>query len=226
MSVATLIIGESGSGKTTSLRNLDPEKTLVIQPIGKPLPFPSKGWKLYDAETKSGSIYKTDSTGSICQILDRVQNVGKTVVIIDDAQYLMANEFMRRSKEKGFDKFNDIGKGIYDVIVAATNAPGDLRVYFLWHPETDAEGTVKAKTIGKMVDDKVNVAGLFTICLRCQVVDGEHVFSTRTTGADTVKAPMGMFERDLVPNDLAEVDAKIRNFYGIEDATTQKKGNP
>lgn len=220
MSVATIILGESGAGKSTSLRNLDPGETIVLQAVQKPLPFKATAWKPWSHETKTGSRHVTDNPGELIGFLQNVHRCGKKVIVLDDCQYVMANEFMRRSKEKGFEKFNEIGKNFWDIMNAASAAPEDVRVYLLWHIDRDDQGNIRAKTIGKMLNDKITVEGMFSIVLRCQCIEGQHLFSTKTNGSDTVKSPIGMFDRDLIPNDLAEVDRAICDFYGINP--TQK----
>jgi hypothetical protein len=212
MSIATMILGESGTGKSTSLRNLEPARTLLIQTIRKPLPFRSAGWKVKASMKADGNIIQTDSA----EIIERaMRTLTQEVVVIDDFQYMLANEFMRRSDEKGFDKFTDIGRHAWDVLNAATALADDRRVYILCHTATDDLGRTKMKTIGKLLDEKITPEGMVTICLRTVVRDGSYFFSTQNSGSDTTKSPMGMFEDLLIPNDLAAVDTAIADYYGI-----------
>ncbi len=216
MSISTIIMGLSGHGKTTSIRNLDPDKTIIIQSIKKELPFPSKNWKPWNSETKSGSIAVTDKPSNICAAIERAQSNGKEIVIVDDYQYVMANEFMRRSREKGYDKFTEIGRGAWDVMNAAMNGPDGLRVYIMTHVQTDEYGQGgKVKTIGKMLDEKIVLEGMVTTVLRSCKMDDGYFFRTQSDGTDNVKSPMGMFESDLIDNDLAVVDAKMCEYFGI-----------
>lgn len=220
MSIMTMILGESGTGKTTSLRDLDPKKCLLIRSIAKPLPFKSKGWQPLSAGCPDGSVLTSDNAQYICQIL-RSSKAAKQreIIIFDDFQYIMANEFFRRSTEKGFDKFTEIGANIFNILNAANQELGDeQRVYFFWHTETDPFGKVKSKTIGKMLDEKYTPEGAFTIVLRTHVNNGTYQFSTQNNGNDTVKSPMGMFSDALIDNNLAEVDKQICDFYGLNDA--------
>lgn len=206
MATVTLILGKSGSGKSTSMRNMASAETALIQVIKKPLPF--KGatqWK----------PYVTDDWG---KIIHACKQTARKVVVIDDYQYVLANEFMRRSQEKGFEKFNDIGRHTWDVFDALLKLPDDVRVYILSHTEESEAGQIKMKTIGKMLDDKITLEGMVTICLRAVVQDGRHFFATRNNGSDTTKAPMGMFDDDLIDNDLAAVDAAICDYYQISQA--------
>ena len=129
----------------------------------------------------------------------------------------MANEFMRRSKETGYQKFNDIGSNFFNLINLIKSLPKEKIVYFLHHEEVDTYGNVTAKTIGKMLDDKVSLEGKFTIVIRAMYRDDEYVFSTKTDGQDTTKTPMEMFADAYIPNDLYVVDLAIREFYGIEE---------
>lgn len=219
MSVATLIIGKSGTGKTTSLRNLDPEKTLLIQTIKKPLPFRSKKWKMWDGAKKTGSIYVSDKANHMIKCIENAKENGKEVVIIDDFQYQMSNTFMRKALEKGYDKFTNIAKDAWDIIQAVINSDDNIRVYILGHTHEDEFGeNIKMKTIGKLLDDKITMEGMFTIVLRSVMSDGQYLFRTQNNGKDTVKSPMGMFGELEIENDLAEIDQKICDYYEITDA--------
>lgn len=223
MGTATLILGESGTGKTTSLRNIDPKKTMLVKPIGKPLPFKSKEWTPWDKDKKTGTVVSTDKHDAIVNVIKWAHHLGKRIVIIDDFQYVMSNEFMRRSEEKSFDKFTEIGRHAWDIIKAAQDAPDDLRVYFLAHTEETAMGRVKMKTIGKMLDEKITVEGMFTIVLRTLTRDDQFFFTTKNNGADTVKSPMGMFETNEIDNDLAMVDATICDYWGLSNVHNLKE---
>lgn len=210
MATVTLILGKSGSGKSTSLRSFKPEECGLIQVIGKRLPF--KGAKAWEGRTVVTDDYR--------KIISSAQKMAAKVqiIIIDDFQYLLANEFMRRSEEKGFDKFSDIGRHTWDVFDSLLKLPDDVRVYILSHTEETETGQTKMKTIGKLLDDKITLEGLVTIVLRAIVQDGHHYFSTRNNGSDTTKAPMGMFDDNLIENDLAAVDAAICSYYEFSHA--------
>lgn len=216
MGTPVFILGESGSGKSASLRNLNPEETIVIQAVKKPLPFRNK-WKAWDPQTKTGSIAVTDNSARICLGLKSFPEHGKKIIVIDDFQYTMANEFMRRvlDKESGnaaFAKYNEIAKNAWDIIMAAQNAPDDVIIYFLSHVQTDDRGNVKCKTIGKLLDEKITLEGLFTIVMKAVKRDGNHYFTTKNDGYDTVKTPMGMFDSELIDNDLNEVTKAIQSY--------------
>lgn len=212
MSITTFILGESGTGKSTSLRNLDPTKTLLIQAIRKPLPFKSKGWKVRASLKSEGNIIQTDDPVLIERLMRQSPH---EVVVVDDFQYVMANEFMRRTDERGFDKFTEIGRHAWDILSAANQLDDHRRVYILAHTDTDQNGKTKIKTIGKMLDEKITLEGMVTIVLRTQVRDGHYTFATQNNGNDTCKSPMGMFADQFIPNDLAEVDRSICEFYDL-----------
>lgn len=210
MSIAILILGQSGTGKSTSLRNLNPVDVLLIQAIKKPLPFRSKDWQPLTKD--GGNVYVCDAAAKICQVIEKTQ---KQIIVIDDFQYVMANEFMRRTAERGFDKFTDIGKSAWDIFNAASAAADGKRIYILSHTEQSESGVTKLKTIGKMLDEKITLEGMVTICLRTSVTNGVYEFSTQNNGSDTVKSPIGLFESERIDNDLAEVDAAIVEYYGL-----------
>ncbi len=221
MSIACMILGQSGTGKTASLRNLDPEHTLLIQPVKKPLPFRSKGWAYFD-KTKSpgGNIFVTDQAAQITKLMHGTK---RTMIVLDDFQYILANEFMRRvlDKETGnaaFAKYNEIARNAWDILMAASQLADSKRVYILGHTQEDDNGRIKAKTIGKLLDEKITLEGLLTIVLRTSVVNGQYLFTTQNSGLDTVKTPLGLFESDQIDNDLAAVDAAIFNYYQLTEA--------
>ncbi len=223
MSIATLILGQSGTGKSASLRNLDPEHTLLIQAVKKPLPFRHGGWAYFDKEkSPKGNIFVTDTAPQIIGIMKRTQ---RSVIVIDDFQYILSNEFMRRVLDKttgnaAFAKYNEIAHTAWSILMAASELADEKRVYILGHTQEDENGRIKAKTIGKLLDEKITLEGLLTIVLRTAVVNGQYLFSTKNSGLDTVKSPMGLFddladENGFVPNDLAAVDAAIFSYYQV-----------
>lgn len=221
MSIATLIMGESGTGKSTSLRNLDPEQVLLIQAVKKPLPFRSSGWTPATAE--GGSVFVTDNSKFIVKAMHKTK---KPIIVIDDFQYVMANEFMRRvtDQESGngaFAKYNEIARSAWDVFQMASNLPDEKRVYILSHTSTDEAGKTKIKTIGKLLDEKIVLEGLVTIVLRTLRINDAYIFATQNSGSDTTKSPLGLFDDEHVENDLAAVDKAICDYYGITTPTKE-----
>lgn len=210
MSTAILVLGESGSGKTASLRNFEPSKTLLIQPARKPLPFRSAQWR----EGKGGNIFVCSDAKRIVEVMHKAPH---DVIVVDDWQYILALQFMSRRNEKGFDKFTDIGGAGFDIIKAASELAPNKRVYIIAHTQTDDFGNTRIKTLGRLLDDKIVPEGMFTIVLRTHVDAGagRYVFTTRNSGHDTVKTPMGMFESSEIENDLALIDKVIVEYYGL-----------
>ena len=219
MGIPVLILGESGSGKSTSLINLDAKECVLIQSIDKRLPFKKpadKGWVRRSEENPNGNVFVTDNYNSIISTIHAAAKSGKKeIIIIDDVQYLMANDFMRRAMEKGFDKFTEMAVSFHSLFQAAQQCQGDVRVYFLAHTETDGMGKQKMKTIGKMLDEKITMEGLFTVVLKSHRdnTDNQFKFQTSGTAMDTVKSPAEMFETDNIPNDLELVDSAIKNYW-------------
>lgn len=212
MSIATMVLGQSGTGKSTAMRNMKPAETLLIQVISKPLPFRTKEWK---PVKEGGNVIVTSQSSEICAAMRKTT---RPIIIVDDLQYLLATEFMDRAHEKGYDKFTEMARHYYDVLTTATTLASGKRVYLLSHTDTSDSGQVKAKTIGKLLDEKITVEGLVTIVLRTHVINGQYVFSTKNNGADTVKTPLGLFEDEHIPNDLAAVDAAIASYYELSQA--------
>lgn len=212
MSIATLILGTSGSGKSTSLRNLDPAKTLLIQCIKKPLPFRAAGWKVRITLKSEGNVIQTSDPIVIEKCL---RNSKAEIVVIDDYQAVMVNTLLERSSEKGYDKFTDIAKSAWSVFNAAGDLAEHRRVYIMAHTQTDDFGQTRMKTVGKMVDQTLVPEGYFTIVLRTEVTNGNYKFATQTNGQDCCKSPIDMFTDLHIDNDLNTVDLAIQDFYQI-----------
>lgn len=210
MSIATIVLGQSGTGKSASLRNMDPTSTLLIQTIPKPLPFRSKDWRPISKD--GGNIIVT---ADAAQIVTAMEKTTRPVIVIDDMQYLLATEFMARAHEKGYEKFTEMALHYFNVLTKATNLPAHKRVYLLSHVETTESGQIQAKLIGKLLAEKITVEGMVTIVLRTHVINGQYVFSTKNSGSDTVKTPMEMFSDEHIPNDLAEVDKVICAYFDL-----------
>lgn len=220
------IVGESGSGKSTAIRTLDPKLTAIVNCVGKPLPI--KGWKNNYTPFKGksgGNYFSSDLAPKIIEFLNKVSNDRPDIknIVIDDWQYTMSNEFMRRSSEKGFEKFTEIGKHAWEILNTSKSLRDDLKVFILTHSDTvpgefGAKPSYKIKTIGKLLDDKINPMGLFTILMFTDVIkkdNGEmdYRFVTNNDGTYPAKSPMEMFEDTYIPNDLALVSKAIDEYY-------------
>lgn len=203
MGLPILVLGYSGSGKSASLRNFKANELALVNVNGKSLPF----------RTKFTSSINSDN---YIDIEDFIKKQKCKSIAIDDAQYLMANEYMRRAKETGFQKFTDIGKNFWELVKQIETLPSDTIVYFLSHIDTDENGRQKAKTIGKLLDEKISVEGMFTTVLKTVVVDGKYLFATQTDGNDTCKSPIGLFDSMYISNDLKIVDEALRTYYSMQ----------
>mgnify|MGYP003290107170 CR=1 FL=1 len=202
------MIGRSGSGKSASLRNFSEDELALINVINKPLPF-KKNFK---------SVVATDDTTEIAK---KIFATEKKAIVIDDAGYLITNYFMNNHSKAGggnavFSLYNELGDRFWSLIEFIKNRlPDDKIVYLIMHEERNEFGELKPKTIGKLLDEKVCIEGLFTIVLRATVNNGKHVFLTQSDGGDVTKTPMGMFEDMEIDNDLKFVDNKIRGYYNL-----------
>lgn len=202
MGLPVLILGESGSGKSTSLRNFEPEEVSIFNVAGKPLPFRKK------LPVKFTSDYAT--------IEGLIQTSKKKAFVIDDSQYLLCFEAFAKAKETGYGKYTDMALHFYNLVqFVIRQLPPDVIVYFLHHTEEDSNaGKVKAKTLGKMLDNQLTVEGLFSIVLMCFTDGKKHVFVTQSDGMTTCKSPMEMFPLEI-DNDLHLVDQTIRDYYNM-----------
>lgn len=208
MGIPVMLIGKSGSGKSTSLRNFDEKELYLIKVLQKPLPF----------KKKFESTFETDDYTNIVRALNKTQ---KKSIVIDDACYLITNHFMKNHSSAGtgngvFALYNEIGDRFWGLVnFVITRLPEDRIVYFVMHEDKNDMGDVKPKTIGKLLDEKVCLEGMFTIVLRCISDETKHCFKTKTNGSDVTKTPIDMFEDDEIDNDLKAVDTVIREYYGI-----------
>lgn len=202
MGLPVLVLGESGSGKTYSIKNFDVDEVGIFSVEKTYLPF-----------KKEFKVIKNATYQDIAQVFKEPQ---LKKYIIDDSQYLMVNELFDRVNETGYSKFSDIAIHLRNLIhYINKKLPDDVIVYFLHHTELDSNtGKVKAKTVGKMLDNQLTVEGCFNIVLLCKAEGTEHFFETQSDGYTTAKSPEDMFEQ-RIPNDLKEVDTKIREYYGL-----------
>ena len=202
MAILVMIYGASGTGKSTSLRFFNQEDVSIINVSGKPMPF-----------RKKLPQCKTNDYQAIIRGLPKITTPS---IVIDDATYLMADEFMRNAKVSGYQKYTDIAKNFSDLIEAARKLDDEKIDYFIGHSETMDDGREHFKTIGKMLDNYITLEGKFSIVLKTVVKDGKYYFSTQNSGQDTVKSPMDMFDAPLIDNDLKSVDDDIRVYYGFK----------
>lgn len=212
MGLPVLIIGKSGSGKSASLRNC--QDFGVINVIGKPFPFRNQ--------------FKPLITDDYVRVTDGLTRCKRESIVIDDAGYLMTNMFMRGHSSKGagnaiYSFYNSIGDSFWNLIETGKQLPPEKIVYFIMHTDTDDFGNIKPKTIGKMLDEKVCIEGLFTIVIHSKYEDGKHIFCTHTDGRDVAKTPIGMFEENQIDNDLKMVDKTIREYYNIGGINDDQK---
>lgn len=202
MGIPVLILGESGSGKSASLRNFEAEDVSIFNVARKPLPFRKK--------------LPVKSTADYGAIMDGIRKSPKKAFVIDDSQYLMCFESFARAKETGYGKFTDYALHFYNLVQFVINAtPPDVIVYFLHHTETMDTGKVKAKTMGKMLDNQLTLEGLFSIVLLCSTDGKKYSFTTQSDGYTTTKSPMEMFSDVVIDNDLKAVDQTIREYYEL-----------
>ena len=204
-------MGDSGSGKSASLRNFAPEEVGIFSVTNKDLPFRSK--------------LKSLKNATYDDIAKHLANPTRRAFVIDDAGYLLSFELFQRAKETGYAKFTDMAKNFVDMLnFISTQMPDDIIVYITMHTEDDSEmHKVKAKTLGKMIDQNLNLEGLFNIVLRTMKTDEGYKFITRDDNVSTAKSPMGMFEEDMIDNDLKAVDTIIREYYDMPPLVDAKK---
>lgn len=206
-------MGESGSGKSASLRNFSPNEISVFNVTNKPLPFKQ-------GKTK---IPKIDNA-TYADIANALANPNKRAYVIDDAGYLLSFEMFKRANETGYSKFTEMAKNFFDMLdFINTKLPNDIIVYITMHTEDDSEmHRVKVKTIGKMLDQNLKIEGLFSIVLRAVQTEDGYKFVTRDDMVSTAKSPIGMWEEDMIDNDLKAVDATIREYYDMKPLVDNK----
>lgn len=212
-----IIYGKSGSGKSTSLRNFGANDIVLFNVEGKTLPF----------RTQFSVSCKTDSVDTIINWCKQAYEKGIKVAVIDDAGYMMTHHFMNNHRSKkgnaSFEMYDDIADNIYNLVRRCKEElPEDMIVYAMFHEDTGDNGETKLRTIGKLLDNKVCVEGMVTICIRCMSDQGKHFFRTQTDGFDITKTPIEMFSEIEIDNDLKLVDTTIREFYGWNNTKSPK----
>lgn len=216
MSNLIVVLGESGTGKSTSLRNLNPNETFIINVLNKPLPF--RGYKKHYSHEKKNYL-ESDNYKEIIAYLNAINTRKPEIktIIIDDFSFLMNNEYMRRCREKSFDKFTEMGFSMFEIFQVCNSFRPDLYCYIMCHTEKDHSGIIKPKTVGKMTADYVGIAERVSIVLHTQIVDGQYKFLTQNDGICVAKSPLGMFENLYIDNDLGEIRQKIESYYNEGD---------
>lgn len=205
MGMALFILGYSGQGKSASLRNFKADELALANVNGKPMPFRTR-------------FNDTISTDDVDKIINFISATKCKTIAVDDTQYIMANEYMRRAKEKGYEKFTDIGQKMWKLIKSVEDIAPDKVVFFLSHIDTDDNGREKFKTVGKLLDEKINPEGMVSVVLKALSTDGKYMFATQTNGNDTCKSPIGLFDTMYIDNDAKYVDSAIRSYYGLVEA--------
>ena len=224
--MGVLIMGASGSGKSTSLRNLPAEETAIINITNKPMPFRNKDNKTIVAlenfkkegekDLSYEELYK--------RIIATIKGTKKKIIVIDDSSYMMAFENFEKATNKGYDKFTNMAKNYYDLIKSAISCGDEKIVYVITHEEVDDVNQLyRPKTIGKMLSNQLVIEGLFSIVLRSMFKNGEYIFQTQNDGTSVCKSPMDMFEAREIPNDLFEVDKVVREYYGFKPIEENKQ---
>lgn len=224
--MGVLLMGASGSGKSTSLRNLPAEETAIINITNKPMPFRNKDNKTIVAlenfkkegekDLSYEELYK--------RIIATIKGTKKKIIVIDDSSYMMAFENFEKATNKGYDKFTNMAKNYYDLIKSAISCGDEKIVYVITHEEVDDVNQLyRPKTIGKMLSNQLVIEGLFSIVLRSMFKNGEYIFQTQNDGTSVCKSPMDMFEAREIPNDLFEVDKVVREYYGFKPIEENKQ---
>ncbi len=211
MGIAVMIMGASGSGKSTSLRNFKSGEIGIFNVANKPLPFRS--------DLKAVNSVSYDAIKAALK-----RNTLKAYAI-DDSQYLMVFEEFNRAKEAGYGKFTDMAQNFYNLVqTAIKETSDDTVVYFLHHTDTDENGRIKAKTVGKMIDSKLTLEGMFPIVLLTGTDGTNYWFETQSDGYTTAKSPLGMFAEKRIDNDLKAVDSVIREYWNLTTEPEKKSG--
>ncbi|MHD0316496.1 AAA family ATPase [Fusobacterium sp. THCT1E2] len=209
MAQKVLILGSSGTGKSTSIRNLNPDETFIIKAVEKQLPF-KKSETLYNSENKN--IFTTQKINSVLSMLDRIEKNSKVkTLIIDDFNYLLTFGYKEKAVEKGYQKFETLAFGIIDIFSKIDTMRNDLIVYVMAHTQKDQDGKLSMKTIGKFLDDKVVIEGLFSMVILALGSEGDYKF--KVNGIDPAKTPIEMFETDEIENDLTLINKAIKEYF-------------
>ncbi len=216
MSKSILILGESGSGKSTSIRNLPPENTMIINVIGKPLPFKGANNKYtkLSSDGMEGNYYASDDTGAIARVINLVNNKRPDIryLIIDDFGYTISNSFMRKAAQKGYEKYTELAVDTFHIIDRIMLLRDDLYCVVMMHTDIDTNGRYKPRTAGKMIDQYINIEGRFTYVFHSMIVDRQYRFLTNNDSTHMAKTPMGLFDDLFIDNDLLEITGRMEQY--------------
>jgi adenylate kinase family enzyme len=219
MSNVILVIGASGSGKSTSLETLPPEETFILKVVDKDLPFRGGRKNYTPLSAGKGNTFSTYKSDEIVQTIKHISDKRPEIknIIIDDFNYIMQLEYFDRATETGFNKFTEIALHAADVVRTAKKLRSDLNVAILAHSEVEeGTGELKIKTVGKLIDEKLSIEGLCTCVLFTEVErtaeDNKYWFITQSRG-NKGKTPKGMFSELKIPNDLKLVFDTINSYY-------------
>lgn len=220
MNNSILILGDSGTGKSTSIRTLPPEQTFILNIIGKPLPFRGsmKKYTRLSPDGKTGNYYCSDDANTIKRIINLVNTKRPEIkyLILDDFGYVTMNAFMKRALLKGYDRFSEIASEFNTAMELVNQLRDDLFCFVMMHIETDKQGKTKPKTVGNMVDQYIVVEGKFTQIFHTVVVDGTYKFLTKNDGIHMAKTSLDLFDTLTIDNDLLMIANRI-NEYNNED---------
>jgi len=222
MSNNVLIIGESGTGKSTSIRTLPENETFILNVINKPLPFrgANKKYSSLSPDSLTGNYYASDDHAKIMRIIAYVNNKRPDIkyLVIDDFGYTITNDFMKSALVKGYDKFSTLAKDAWEVINTLNTTRDDLMCFLIMHSDVDQQGRSKPKTIGKLLDEKVCIEGMFITVLHSVCIDGEYHFITNNDGHHMARSPLGAFDNLRISNDLHYVATQISNLLNEENS--------
>lgn len=220
MSESALIIGESGTGKSTAIRTLPHESTFIINVLDKSLPFKGhkKKYVRVSQDGKTGNHCASDDPVQIIKILSFINNHRPDIntIVLDDFGYVISNSFMRKASLKGYEKYTDIGKEAFDILNVVSNLRDDLFCFVTMHTDIDKQGRHKPKTVGNMIDQYICIEGKFTYVFHALTSEGKYKFLTNNDGQHMAKSPMGVFDDAFIDNDLKYVVDKIDEFNNGE----------
>lgn len=211
-----LVIGQPGTGKTAAIRTLEPAKTFLVNVLEKPLPFRIKkaDYTKISKSNPQGNMFASADWNELIRCIKNVSDNMPNIenLIIDDWQYLMSSEYIRRHKERGFDKYTEIQVQAWSTIQACVQTRKNLNCFILTHSEVGPDGTHKIQTLGKMLDEKMKLDGLFIHILHARFIDGQYMLQTKMDGPYLARSPMEMWQDTYIPNDLKLVAETVKNY--------------